>query len=184
MTTTKAIDKKIATFTTNVGKLKSLGHEIALLIFDHAHEHNDCTRAIKLCAAMPNSWQPQIEAWFKAFSPIRVILKNGKCELDGAYKKATAENKAAFWDRAAAVATPFYEVLEEPKVDKTYDFAALVEMVKRLSKQIDKKLEEGKVAPEDTESAKAISRQIAALSFSRVHIEPANDVTEPLSNVG
>ena len=184
MTTTKAIDKKIATFTTNVGKLKSLGHEIALLIFDHAHEHNDCTRAIKLCAAMPNSWQPQIEAWFKAFSPIRVILKNGKCELDGAYKKATAENKAAFWDRAAAVATPFYEIMKEPDAEKVYTFEDLMKLAERLPILISKKLEGKHVDPKDIPSVEAMVERLKAMKFERVHIEPANDVAEPLSNVG
>ncbi len=168
MTSTKIIDKKIATFTTNLSKIKQNGHEIAMLIFDHAHEHSDCTRAIKLASAMPNSWQPQIEAWFKAFSPIRVVMKNGKCELSPEYKKATAENKADFWDRESALATPFYEIMEEPKVDKEYDFAALVEMVARIAKQIDKKIEEGKVKPEDKLSAEAISTQIKALNFKRV----------------
>lgn len=181
---TKIIDKKIATFTTNVGKLKSLGHEIAMLIFDHAMEHSDCTRAIKLATAMPNSWQPQIEAWFKAFSPIRVVLKNDKCELSSDYKKATPENKPSFWDRELALATPFFDVLEEPKVDKVYDFAALVEMVARIGKQIDKKIDEGKIKPEDVLSAQAISTTIAGLKFSKVMEvkPPVNDAEEEVEN--
>lgn len=174
MSSNKIIDRKIARFITNRDKLKNLGHEIAMLIFDHANEHGDCTRAIKLAAALPNSWQPQMEAWFKAFSPIRVVIKNGKCEFSAEFKKvkAATANRPEFWDREAALATPFYEVLEEPKVDKTYDFAALVKMVERLAGQIEKKVEEGKVPSEDIESAKAIARTVAGLSFSRVK---AND---------
>lgn len=170
MTSNKIIDRKIASFITSRDKLKVMGHTIAMLIFDHAAEHGDCTRAIKLATALPNSWQPQMEAWFKAFSPIRVVIKNGKCEFAADFKKAA--NKADYWDRESALATPFYEVLEEPKVDKVYDFVALVKMVERLSGLIEKKVEEGKVPVEDIESAKAIARTVAGLSFSRVK---AND---------
>ena len=169
----KIIDRKIASFITRRDKLKNLGHEIAMMIFDHANEHGDCTRAIKLAAALPNSWQPQMEAWFKAFSPIRVVLKNNKCEFDPAYKKATADNKPGFWDRENALATPFFDLMEEPKMDKIYDFAALVKMVERLAGQIKKKVEEGKVPAEDVESAKLIARTVSGLSFNRV--KPAND---------
>lgn len=173
MTTNKIIDRKIASFVTNRDKLKIMGHDIAMLIFDHAAAHGDCTRAIKLATALPNSWQPQMEAWFKAFSPIRVVIKNGKCEFSAEFKKAASANKPEFWDRETALATPFFDVLEEPKVDKTYDFAALVKMVERIAGQIEKKIEEGKVAPEDVDSAKAIARTVAGLSFTRVL--PAND---------
>ena len=173
MSSNKIIDRKIASFITSRDKLKNLGHDIAMLIFDHAAEHGDCTRAIKLAVALPNSWQPQMEAWFKAFSPIRVVIKNGKCEFSAEFKKAANANKPEFWDREAALATPFYDVLEEPKVDKIYDFAALVKMVERIAAQIEKKVEEGKVPAEDVESAKAIARTVAGLSFQRV--KPAND---------
>ena len=178
MSSNKTIDRKIARFITNRDKLKNLGHEIAMMIFDHANEHGDCTRAIKLARALPNSWQPQMEAWFKAFSPIRVVIKNDKCEFEPAFKKATSENKAGFWDREAALATPFFDLTEEPKVDKVFDFAALVALVQRVGEQIEKKVKEGKVAPEDVESAKAIARTVSGLSFNRVLPVSANDGAE------
>lgn len=166
------IDDKINSFVTNRDKLKALGHEIAMLIFDHAKEHSDVSRAIKLTRAFPNSWQPQLEAWFKAFSPIRVVVKNDKCELDPKYKvamKASTANKDEFWDRATALATPFYDLQEEAEVkSKTYDFAALVAMVQNLSKSINKKIEEGKVPEEDVASAKAIAATVASLNLQRV----------------
>lgn len=172
MTSTKIIDKRIATFTTNVGKLKAQAHEIAVMIFDHALAHGDCTRAIKLAKALPNSWQLQMEAWFKAFSPIRVIIKNDKCEFDPAYKKATAENKPSFWDRESALNTPFNELSDEAEVKtKVYDFAALVAMVQGLSKSIEKKIEKGTVPEEDIASAKAIAQVVAGLNFQRVRAE-------------
>lgn len=173
MSSNKIIDRKIATFTTNRDKLKNLGHEIAMMIFDHANEHGDCTRAIKLAKALPNSWQPQMEAWFKAFSPIRVVIQNNKCGFDPAFKKATSENKAGFWDREEALATPFFDLMEEPKVGQVLDFADLVALVQRVGKQIKKKIEDGQVADEDVLSAQAIVRTVSTLSFRRI----ANDVT-------
>lgn len=172
--TSKQIDKRIATFITNRDKLKALAHTIALMIFDHCAEHSDSTRAIKLTAALPNSWQPQMEAWFKAFSPIRVVMKNDKCELSAEYKKAAKANRPDFWDRVSAEATPFYELSPEPKVDKVYDFATLVALVTRLGKQIETKIEEGKVPAEDVASAREIATKVKKLSFRRV---AANDET-------
>jgi len=165
---TKIIDKKISSFITNQGKLKALGHEIALMIFDHAYEHSDCTRAIKLCKAMPNSWQPQLVAWFKAFSPVIVVVKNDKCELSAAFKAATAPNKPSFWDRVAASETPFFDLTEEPTLDKEYDLAALLKMVERLSAVITKKIDDGKVKVEDIETARSLATAIAGVKVQRV----------------
>lgn len=175
--TSKMIDKGIASFITNRDKLKAQAHKLALMIFDHAHAHHDCTRAIKLIAALPNSWQPQMTAWYLAFTPVRVVLKNGKCELAPAYKKAAKENRAEFWNREAAEATPFYELTEEPKADKVYDFATLVALFTRLGKQIETKIEEGKVPAEDVPSAREMVTKVKKLNFRRV---AANDeATDP-----
>ncbi len=176
MATIKQIKAKIATFTTNLGKLKASAHEIGMMIFDHAQEHGDASMALHLVAALPNSWQPQMEAWFKAFSPIRVILKNKKSELSAEYKKAAKANQPEFWDREAALGTPFYELLDEPVVGKVYDFAALVALVAGLSKSIAKKIEDGKVPEEDIASAKTIAATIEGLNFSRVKAAVETDV--------
>ena len=108
MSSNKIIDRKIATFITNRDKLKNLGHEIAMMIFDHANEHGDCTRAIKLAKALPNSWQPQMEAWFKAFSPIRVVIKNDKCEFDPAFKKSAIIESARTVALPLVATEPYY----------------------------------------------------------------------------
>ena len=172
-TTLKMIDKKIAVFTTNRDKLKSLGHEIAMLIFDHAMAHGDCTRAIKLAVQMPNSWQPQLVAWFKAFSPIRVVVNNNKCELSPEYKKAADANKADFWDREAASSTPFYDLTQEPKAEKVYTFAELVKLVERLAPAIEKKIKNGDVPEWDIPSARAMVTKLESLHFEKVTPEEA-----------
>lgn len=192
--TNKMIDGEIATFTTNRNVLRDHAVKIAMMIFLHAAPKEvstdadgtgDCTRAVKLVRAMPNSWGGQMIDWFKAFTPIRIKLSDkgtDKCEYDPAYKKLSpAEKKAQafdWWQIVEANATPFYEVRPEEPAQKDYDFKALVEMVARLSKTIDKKIEDGKVPEADIMSAKAISAAVAGLKFERVKDKaPANDPT-------
>jgi hypothetical protein len=175
MTSSKQIDKMIASFTMNRQKLLVQAHTIAMVIVNHAHEHNDCTRAIKLVRALPNSWQNQMVGWFKAFTPIIVVDKNDKCELSVAYKAATAENKPAFWDISAAQETPFNELSPEDRAAPVMDFAALVRLVQSLAGRIEKSIEKGTVPAEDIESAKSIARTVSGLSFQRV--KPANDTS-------
>lgn len=114
MITAKAIKAKIKTFSTNRAKLQALGHEIGMMILNHAAPigagpnacgTNDCTQAIALIREMPKSWQVQMTEWFKVFSPIRVVVKNDKCEYDPAYKKLpTAAEKLNAWNLAGATA--------------------------------------------------------------------------------
>lgn len=174
----KAIDAKIATFRVNRDKLKKLGHEIAVLIMSHANTHGDCTRALKLAGEFPKSWQPQIAAWFKAFSPIRVVVVNGKCEYDPAYKKLSPKDKLDWWKLDEAEATPFWEVLKEPEAAKVMDFEALMKLVKHLGSKIEKQINEGNVKPEDTESAKALVIQLEGLKVERVKVNPASNAND------
>lgn len=185
-TTLKSIDKRIATFTTNRDKLRNDAHEIAMLILNHAapvaagpnaQGTGDCTRALRLCEAMPKSWAEQMVAWFKKFSPIRVVVKNGKCEYAPDYKKLDADQKVNGWNLEGAAALPFWEATEEPDAKPILDFAALVKMVEGLSKRIAKKVEDGEVKPEDMASAKAIADKIGGLKLTRVKAE--NDSVAP-----
>jgi hypothetical protein len=100
--------------------------------------------------------------WFDTFTPIRISLTNDKVGI----LKETAKKYVA-WDVEGATATPFYE-LAEKNPEKVYDFATLVKLVERLGKQIEKKIEDGKVPAEDVESAKAIAVKVSALRFDRV----------------
>lgn len=187
-TSVKKIDTAIASFVINRDKLKVQAHTIAMMVFMHAAPAavsedcggtGDCTRAIKIVEALPKSWASQMTEWFKAFSPIRVVAKNGKCEYDPKYKTLTPEEKVLWWKISEANETPFYDFVEPEAADKVLDFAALVLMVQRLSKQIEKKVEEGKVAPEDIESAHAIARAVSGLDLKRVKASAANDPATP-----
>jgi hypothetical protein len=182
--TLKAID-------TRIGDVKRLGteynqfiHETAMMIIRHAapkeinedcQGSGDCTRAVKLVRAMPASMRrTTLIAWFAKYTPIRIKLSdNGdKCEFDPKYKKLAKADKLEFWDVIGAAEEPFYDVAEATPEEKTYDFLALMKMVERLSKQIEKKIEDGAVPEADVESAKAIARAVSGLKVERVVVRP------------
>lgn len=171
MTTLKLIDKNIRSITTSAAKLNMLIHTTAMMVATHAQEHGDCTRALTLVKAMPASMRrTMLVLWFNTYTPIRVIDKNDKVGI----LKETAKGYTPF-DLDAGDLTPFFDLAEQNPEAGVYDFAKLVQMVQRIGKQIEKKIEDGKVAPEDVDSAKAIARQVSGLTFSRV---VANDGEE------
>jgi len=177
------IDQKIGTFTTNRKALAGLGHEVAMMIFMHAapkevssdcNGTGDCTRALSLTAQMPKSWAGQMEDWFKAYTPIRVVTKNKKCEYDPAYKKLTAEEKLTWWKLEDANLNPFHEIEEQGPADaKILTFEQLLILVEGMAKRIEKQAEEGKISADDVESAKAMAAKLRGTKFNRV--KPAND---------
>lgn len=193
--TFKQIDAKIATFVTNRDALKSLGHEVAMMIVRHAAPASlpdcdgsgDVSRALKLAQVMPKSWAVQLCEWFAEYTPIRVIPKNDKCGLTDDYKKLDKKDKPAEWDLEGAAANPFYDMVEPDPAAKMYDFNKLLQMVQRIATQIDKKVEKGEVKPEDVESAKAIAATIHGLRFTPVPVaidEPANNNSETTDTSG
>jgi hypothetical protein len=191
--TLKQIDGEILTFTTSRKALETHGHNIAMMILRHAAPaevnddcsgSGDCTRALKLAKAMPKSWTAGLEAWFKAFSPIRIVAKNDKCEFDPAYKKLSKEDKLAWWKLEEAAQTTFIDL--EPEVEgktKPLDMAALLALLTRQADSLDKKAEEGKVVDHDVAIATQIAaelRKLAAKKWSRKAAkETANDTTKP-----
>jgi len=174
----KIIDKNIRTIVTNANKLNVLIHDTAMLIANHAKEHGDCTRALSLVKAMPASMRrTMLVLWFDTFTPIRVVLANDRV---GIAKEGTKLFKP--WDLELGNETPFYTLAEQNPESKIMDFDKLVAMVAGLAKQIEKRIEDGKVKEEDIASAHAIAGQISALKFQRV--EAANDGFEaPKLNV-
>lgn len=181
--TLKKIDDKIGTFTTNRDKLRTLADEIAAMIFYHAapkevgadcNGSGDCTRALKLMREMPKSWAEQMAAKFREYTPIRVVVKNDKCEYDPAYKKLSAEEKIAAWNMEAFMSTPFWEVMDEPEAAKDpKTLEELIAMVQSLGKRINTMAEDGKVSESDAETAKAMAERLVGFKFKRV--KPANN---------
>lgn len=177
------IDEKISSFTTNRKALQSLGHEILMMIFRHAAPvevspdcsgSGDCTRALKLLEQMPKSWAAQADNWLRQNTPIRVVVKNKKCEFDPAYKKLSKQDKLTWWKLEEANVTPFYE-LEEPEAKTTdLDFEALVKLIESTAKRIEKKVEEGHVKADDVLTALDVASRLKGFKVKRVKPAPAN----------
>jgi hypothetical protein len=179
-TTLKAIDNKIATFSTNRVKLQQLGHEIAMLIFMHAAPKEvsedcggtgDCTRAVKLAAQMPKSWQTQLENWFKAYTPIRVVTKNNKCEYDPKYKsEKDVDAKLAFWKLEEANNNPFYGFEEPDAAKDPLTLKQILAMIPTFAGRIEKlandPIEKGGVIPEDKAEALLVAEALKAFNFA------------------
>jgi hypothetical protein len=189
--TLKQIDGEITTFTTSRKALETHGHNIAMMILRHAAPaevnadcsgSGDCTRALKLAQAMPKSWCAGLEEWFKLFSPIRVVTKNGKCEFDPAYKKLSKDEKLTWWKLEDAAMTSFIDL--EPDMNsnaKPLDLAALLKLLERQADGLDKKAEDGKIVDHDVAIAVQMAaelRKLAAKKWSRkAKAATANDTT-------
>jgi len=167
------IDGEIATFTTNRKALAALGHNIGMMILRHAapvevnddcQGSGDCTRALKLVKAMPKSWAAGMELWLKAFSPIRVVAKNDKCEFDPAYKKLSKEEKLTWWKLAEAAETTFLEMEPDVKNDDPLPLEALLKMLEQRAKRITTDANDGKIAEKDVAAALLMADDLVKLS--------------------
>lgn len=177
--TLKKIDSKIATFSTNRAKLQTLGHEIAMLVFMHAAPKavsddcsgtGDCTRALKLAKQMPKSWQTQLENWFKAYSPIRLVTKNDKCEYDPKYKsEADADVKLAFWKLTEANETPFFELDEPESASEPMTLEQILAMIPALAKRIESKADKGEIVADALPQARTIAKALSGLNFAALN---------------
>jgi len=177
--------------TTDMNKINDYIHETAMMIVRHAAPEKagagcegtgDCTHALTLVKALPASMRRKmLIEWFAKYTPITIKL--GDSEAVGFNAKyhalKTPEAKLAYWDVPGANAEPFYLLAEKTPEEKIYDFKALVEMVTRIGKQIEKKVEEGKVPSEDVESAKAIARAVSSMHFERVKAPTAENDQGP-----
>lgn len=158
--------------TSDYGKINAYVHDTGMLILAHANEHRDCSTAQGLINAMPQSARKlALINWFATYSPI-VVKDDDKWT---AKMRKETDKKFVPFDLEAAAANPWFTLAEGMGAEKVYDFAALVKLVERLGKQIEKKIEDGKVPAEDVESAKAIASKVTALRFDRIVPVPAND---------
>lgn len=185
----KTIDKRVARVSVLGRELNTFIHETGMMIVYHAaptgaspdaKDSGDCTRALSLVRAMPASMRrTMMIEWFQKFTPIRIKLSdNGdKCEFDAKYKKEAPADKLAWWKVSEAAELPFYDIAENTPEGKTYSLAELLKMVERLSKQIEKKVEEGKVPEEDRDNAMALARAVSGVKLP-TRAQAANDGQE------
>lgn len=158
----KNIDRAIASFALNAGKLNRQCHLIAMGIMHHAFTTGDCTRALALVKAMPASMRrTMLIAWFAKYSPITVKL--GDDEKVGLNKGKTANP----FDLEGADAEPFYELAEKIAEGKPFDLATAIKMVEALSKRIAKGLAENdNLAEADRKLGQNIVRQLEAVKIA------------------
>lgn len=168
--------QRFQSITTNGDKLNAYIHDTALMIFDHAAEHGDCSLANELVMSLPASMRREmLILWFGKFSPI--VTKNDDKFVSKMMKEGV-DKKFVPFDRESAAATPFWKLAEQNKEKTELDFDGLVTMVKKLAAQIERKVEKGEVKATDIESAKAMARQISGLSFKPV---PQPGADKPLA---
>lgn len=187
--TLKKIDGEILSFSTNRDKLRDQASAIGLLIFYHAapkevspdcQGSGDCTRAIKLVKAMPKSWAPQMQQWFKEFTPIRMNIGTDRCEFDPKYKKLDKADKLDWWKLEEASAVKWFELSEEPDVKTVImSLSDLLKMAAQLGKRIEKIAsdddERRVIKPEDKEAALAFARLLEGIKIEPVKpATPAN----------
>lgn len=186
-TTNAKIRTEIGKFVTSRDKLMEHGHNIAILVMQHAAPkaiNGDCdgtgdtTTLLELAAAMPSSWAEQLYAWCVKFTPMRFNVSANNHGFDTKYKKLSAEEKLAAWDYEGAINTPFYKAMKERAPADPLDFSALVKMVEQLSKRIEKKVNDEEVRPEDVPTALAIAAKLKGMRITRVKPEPANEQEE------
>ena len=164
----KKINSNIKLIVTNAAKLNGRIHETAVMIAEHALEHGDCTPAGRLVEAMPASMRrTMLVLWFATFTPIVVNATTFKVGMNKPESK-----KYVPFDVEGGKAKPFYELAEETP-EKSYDFDALVKMVEALGKQIEKKIENGKVPANDIAGAQVIAAKVKGLRFTRPVVEEA-----------
>ena len=160
----KKMKARYTKITNDAAKVNLYIHETCLMIFDHAFETGDCREIINLYNAMPASYRREkMLDWFRAYTPCRVNTSTGKAGL----LKESDKNFTP-WDREEAEANPWNALADRDPEVKVYDFKKLVEMVKRISKQIESKVEKGEVPEDDIPSAHAIAAQLEALKFTYV----------------
>lgn len=175
----KTIDANIALVRTNGEKFNQLIHETAMMVMNHAKEHGDCSRAQHLVMAMPASMRrTSLIAWFTDYSPI--VVKNDENWNARMQKPETATGKPnpLFhpFNLEAAENDPWWKHAERTREAGfvPLKFEDMVKQVEQFASRIIKQIDDGKVADEDLESAKALARTLEDLHFTKVKQKAEN----------
>ncbi len=165
----EAVKARIATWRGKIDDVLNEGHVIACDIVAHTIEHGDCSAAQWLINAMPKATdRVAMKNWFDEFTPIVTKLSD---DWNAKMHKPDSKLYRPF-RLEEAKATPWY-LFSKDREERSYDFNALMEMVSRLGKTIQKKIDGGKVLPEDKLSAEAIVTAISGLKVAKVSVVEA-----------
>lgn len=159
VTFAQRMDKRFAQIALIGSKLNDYVHATGLMIIEHAMQHQDCRLALPLVKAMPASMRrTMLIAWFAKYTPI--VVKLGDSEAVGftsKYLKLKGDDaKRACWNIDGAKDEPFHMLAESTPEEKELSLADLIKMVQGLSKRISGKLDEGKIAANDTAKARRL----------------------------
>lgn len=173
----KKIDNNIFRIARDGEKLNKLVHDTAMMVLRHATKSGDCTRALALVMAMPASYRrTTLVKWFDKHSPIRVVLANN---VVGMLKKDEKGYKPFNFESAAA--EPFYAIAEKtPEQQPPMDLAALKKWLEQQAKSLEKRAEDGKIAPDEIASAQRLAQQLRAIKVS--HVKADNDAEAPAAD--
>jgi len=166
----KAIDRNIKLVKTNGVKWNMLVHVTAVAILEHALAHGDCTRALALVEAMPkSSKRGSLIEWFSEYSPIGMNVKERKVRFHKPEAKAFrpfAIDKAKdnpWYDRDSAQK----EDLPDTTLEQAHKY------IFQLAAKLQKRLDEGEVAANDTAAIEGVIVDLKALGTKQYHAAKA-----------
>ena len=148
MTTLKQIDANIKSIQNRYETVREKVQETALAIIEHAKDHGDCTRAVKLCRALPARERNSLIGWFSLYSPIGVRMGKTTKEDNCRFIKEDSKRYNIF-NLDGAKANKWYDDPANenaaPKPLNTLDdfFKSMYANLDRVQKQMDEKFIEG-----------------------------------------
>ena len=156
MSNLKNIDSRITSIRKRSGSLRTSIAECAVLIVEHAKEHGDCSRALKLCEAVPMaSERVKLVQWFGLYSPINVTWAKDADKRRVGMRKMDAKGYNPFNLDGARV-NPYYELTnDDDDTVKLLGSGDLNDLVLKLVKKFTGKLEKGEVVANDRENIEA-----------------------------
>jgi hypothetical protein len=155
--------ERFAKITNDYQQVNEYVHETAVMILEHAAQHNDCEMAQHLVMAMPASIRREaLITWFAEFSPI--VVKNDSDWTAKAWK--ATDKKYVEYDLEAAKAFPFYKIAERDKEAKQHvpmNLSALLKLIESTTKKLEKELDGATVEDDVRPSAELVLAQLKAI---------------------
>lgn len=155
----KKIDAAIIGIARNAETINETVQAVALAILAHAKEHGDCTRALRLVQALPKSFRRNLLiTYFATYSPIGINVSTGKVGLH----KEGSKLYRPFDLKTAATVKWYNQPQQEAEDLPDTTLVDVREMVSKLVKRVQKKLDDADVANDDREAVANLIAQLNA----------------------
>lgn len=164
----KKIDANIRGITTRGAAFRATVQATAILIVEHAKEHGDCSRALKLVTAIPMaSDRVKLINWFGLVSPINVTFTSDVTKRRVGLRKNDSKAYNPF-DMNKAKALNYWEVgKSDDDATEELTSSAVNTLILKLAKKLRREMDEGHVAANDKD---AVTAKIAALEQAAVAV--------------